>query len=225
MVRLGQIRGPLVAWLLWIALAFASTTLRDKGGAMLLLWLPTAVHVASVYATQRKRWPWLLGTLFTIQVMYSIWRGAPFVPALGIAFANGVEALLCAYLGNRVLGGRAKSPQTFGHVAGLFGAALLGCATGTLISAIFVPSPNFALTFHWFLSSVLAVLAATPALLYIRQLLGFGDQNVRFLEPGRNRGLVLTIGGMLALTALVLASPSRECTPSRGVSIVLALFR
>jgi hypothetical protein len=40
--------------LLWIALAFASTTLRDRGSALLLLWLPTAVHVASVYVTPRN---------------------------------------------------------------------------------------------------------------------------------------------------------------------------
>ena len=128
-----ELRGPLFAALLWIALAFASTTLRDQGGAVLLLWLPTGVHVASIYATPRKRWPLLLGTLFIAQVAYSTWRGLPVVPGLGVAAANAVEALLCAYLGIRVLGGRAKSPQTFAHVAGLFAAAMLGCAVGTLM--------------------------------------------------------------------------------------------
>jgi integral membrane sensor domain MASE1 len=224
-VRIEQLRGPLMAGLLWIALAFASTTLRDKGGAVLLLWLPTAVHVASIYATPRKRWPWLLGTLFAAQVVYSAWRGLPLVPSLGIAFANGLEALLCAYLGIRVLGGRAKSPQTFGHVAGLFGAALLGCSVGSLISAIFVPIPNVAAPFHWFLSSVLAVLTATPVLLYLRQWLGFGDQNVRFWKGGRHRGFLLTVGSMLALAALVLATPMRGLTPILFVAIVFAVFR
>jgi len=223
--RFGQIRGPLVAGLLWIALAFASTTLRDKGGAVLLLWLPTGVHVASIYVTPRKRWPWLLGTLFTLQVIYSTWRGLPIVPGLGIAFANLVEALLCAYLGIRVLGGRAKSPQTFGHVAGLFGAALLGCAVGTAISGMIVPSRGLAQPFHWFLSSVLAVLTATPVLLYLRQWLGFGEENVRFWESGRNRGFMLAVGGMLALAALVLASPVRGLTPVLFVAIVFAVFR
>ena len=225
MVRLGQIRGPLIAGLLWIALAFASTTLRDRGDAVLLLWLPTGLHVASVYATPRKRWPWLLGTLFTMQVLYSTWRGLPLVPASGIAFANGAEALLCAYLGIRVLGGRAKSPQTFGHVAGLFGAALLGCAVGSLISALFVPIPNIAAPFHWFLSSVLAVLTATPVFLYLRQWLGFGDQNVRFWRGGRRHGFLLTVVGMGALGALVLATPVRGATPILFVVIVFAVFR
>ena len=225
MVRIRQLRGPLVAGLLWIALAFASTTLRDKGGAVLLLWLPTGVHVASVYATPRKRWPLLLGTLFIMQVAYASWSGVPLVPALGVSLANGLEAVLCAYLGIRVLGGRAKTPQTFAHVAGLFAAALLGCAVGTLISALFVPSTSIAQPVHWFLSSVLAVLTATPTFLCIRQWLGFGNQDVRFIEAGRRRGFVLAVGGMLALAALVLASPIQGMTPILFVAVVFAVFR
>jgi diguanylate cyclase (GGDEF)-like protein len=220
-----ELRGPLVAALLWIALAFASTALRDRGGAMLLLWLPTAVHVAAIYATPRKKWPLLLGTIFIAQVAYTTARGVPLVPAIGVDFANMVEALLCAYLGIRVLGGRAKSPQTFSHVAGLFGAALLGCAAGTLISAIFVPIRTLGEPLHWFLSSVLAVLTATPVLLYLRHWLGFGDQNVRFWEAGRHRGFMLTVGGMLALAALVLSVPMRGVTPILFVAIVFAVFR
>jgi diguanylate cyclase (GGDEF)-like protein len=223
--RIEQLRGPFVTGLLWIALACASTTLRDTGGAVLLLWLPTGVHVASVYATPRRRWGWLIGTLFTMQVAYSTWRGLPLVPAMGIALGNQVEALLCAYLGIRVLGGRAKSPRTFGHVAGLFGAALLGCTVGTLMSALFVPVHNIAEPFHWFLSSVLAVLTATPVLLYLRLWLGFGDQNVRFWEGGGHRGFLLTVGGLLALGALVLATPVRGFTPILFVAIVFAVFR
>jgi diguanylate cyclase (GGDEF)-like protein len=220
-----QLRGPLVAALLWIALAFASTTLRDEGGAVLLLWLPTGVHVASFYATPRKRWALLLGILFASQAGYSMVRGVPFVPSLGIASGNLIEALLCAYLGIRVLGGRSKSPQKFGHVAGLFGAALLGCAAGTLISALFVPIANLAEPFHWFLSSVLAVLTAAPALLYLRRWLGFGDQNVRFWDAGSHRRFVLAVVGMLGLSALLLASPVRGLTPVLFVAIVFAVFR
>jgi diguanylate cyclase (GGDEF)-like protein len=223
--RTKQLRGPLVAGLLWIALALASTTLRDKGAAVLLLWLPTGVHVASLYVTPRKSWPSLLGILFTMQVIYSTWQGVPLVPALGTAFANGIEALVCAQLGTMVLGGPAKTPQTFSHVAGLFGAALLGCAVGTLISMAFVPTPSVAAPVHWFMSSVLAVLAATPAMLYIRQWLGFGNQAVRFLEPGHSRGFGLTVLAMPLLAALVLISPVRGLIPVLFVGIVFAVFR
>jgi diguanylate cyclase (GGDEF)-like protein len=220
-----QLRGPLVAALLWIALAFASTTLRDKGGAVLPLWLPTAVHVAALYATSRKRWPLLIQTLFTAQFTYTVLRGAPALIALGTASANQVEALICAYLGIRVLGGRAKSPQTFAHVAGLFGAALLGCAVGTLISASFVPSRNLTDPVHWFLSSVLAVLTATPVMLYLRRWLRFGDQNVRMWRGLREREFLCSIAGMLLLGSLVLASPVRGMTPILFVAIVFAVFR
>ena len=223
--RVKQLRGSLLAALLWIALAFASTTLRDRGGAMLLLWLPAGVHVASLYATPRKRWSWLLGILFVTQVMYSIGRGLPLAPAAGIALANLVEAVLCAYLGICVLGGRAKNPQTFGHVAGLFGAALLGCAVGTLMSAAFIPVRNMAEPFHWFLASVLAVLTATPVLLYLRRWLGFGDQDVRFWDAARHRGFLLTVGAMLVLAPVVFASPVQGLTPILFVAIMFAVSR
>jgi diguanylate cyclase (GGDEF)-like protein len=110
-------------------------------------------------------------------------------------------------------------------VAGLFGAALLGCAAGTAISAVFVPSRYTAEPFHWFLSSVLAVLTATPVLLYLRQWLGFGDQNVRFWDTGRHRGFLFTVAAMLALGTLVLASPVHGLTPVLFVAIVFAVFR
>ena len=225
MALIRQLRGPLVAALLWIALAFASTTLRDRGGAVLPLWLPTAVHVAALYATSRKRWPLLIETLFTAQFTYSVLRGAPVLLALGTASANQVEALICAYVGIRVLGGRAKAPQTFAHVAGLFGAALVGCAVGTLISALFVPSVNLTDPIHWFLSSVLAVLTATPVMLYMRRWLRFGDQNVRSWNGARQRGLLLSVAAMLLLGSVVLASPIPGLTPILFVAVVFAVFR
>jgi len=220
-----QLRGPLVAAMLWIALAFASTALRDRGGAVLPLWLPTAVHVAALYATSRKRWPLLLGTLFAAQFTYTALHGAPILLAFGTAFANQVEAVICAYLGIRVLGGRAKSPQTFAHVAGLFGGALLGCAVGTLLTALFVPSTNIAQPIHWFLSSVLAVLTATPVMLYLRRWLRFGDQDVRSWKGDRERELLCSVAGMLLLGSVVLASPLRGLTPILFVAIVFAVFR
>ena len=118
-----QLRGPLTAALLWIALALACTALRDRAGGVLPMWLPTAVHVAALYATSRKRWPLLLGTLFAAQVIYTVALGAPIPLAWGTASANALEALVCATLGIKVLGGRSKSPRTFAHVAGLSGAA------------------------------------------------------------------------------------------------------
>jgi diguanylate cyclase (GGDEF)-like protein len=224
-VRFEQVRGPLVAGLLWGALALASTFVREAGGAVLLVWLPSAVAVASLYATPQRRWPGLIGALFAVELVTSLWRGTPAVSALGFAFANQVEALVCASLGIRVLGGRAKTPQTFQHVAGLFAAALLGWTAGTLLSLPFRAGPGLEQPLRWFLSSVLGVLTATPVLLYVRQWLGFGDQNVRFWERERFRGFVLTVIGMLAVGWVVLSLPVRGLTPVLFVGIVFAVFR
>ena len=225
MVRFEQVRGPLVAGLLWGALALASNLLREAGGAVVLVWIPSAVAVASLYATPRRRWPGVIAALFAVQVLTSLWRGTPAIAACGFAFANQVEAIVCASVGIRVLGGRAKSPQTFNHVAGLFAAALLGCSAGTVISLPFRTGPGFAQPLHWFLASVLGVLTATPMLLYVRQWLGFGDQNVRFWEGERFRGFLLTIAAMLGLGWLVFSLPVHGLTPVLFVAIVFAVFR
>ena len=124
MFRLGQIRGPLIAGLLWSTLALASTALREWGGAVVLIWLPSAIAVAALYVTPTRRWPGLLAALLVAQVATSLLRGTPPVPAFGFALANIVEAVVCTTVGIRVLGGRAKSPQSFDHVAGLFAAAV-----------------------------------------------------------------------------------------------------
>jgi len=220
-----QLRGPLTAALLWIALAFASTALRDWGDAVLPMWLPTAVHVAALYATSRKRWPLLLGTLFAAQVIYTVALGAPIPLAWGTASANALEALVCATLGIKVLGGRSKSPRTFAHVAGLSGAAVLGCAVGTTLSAMFVPVKTLVEPLHWFLSSVLAVLTATPVMLYSRNWLRFGEENVRSWPAARQRGFIYAIAGMLLLGGVVLALPVRGLTPVLFVAVVFAVFR
>jgi diguanylate cyclase (GGDEF)-like protein len=192
---------------------------------VLLVWLPSAVAVASLYATPRRRWAPLLAALFVFQLLSFAALRIPLVPALGFALGNQVEAFICAALGIRVLGERGKSPQTFAHVGGLFAAALLGCAAGALISLPFRAQPSIAELAWWFLSSVLGVLTATPVLLYIRQWLGFGDQNVRLWESGSKSEFLLSIGAMTALALAVMASPIPGMTPVLFVAVVFAVFR
>jgi integral membrane sensor domain MASE1 len=224
-VRLQPLRGPLVAGLLWGALALASTAVRDQGGAVTLIWLPSAVAVASLYATPLRRWPLVVTALMAAQVATYAVRGTPLSSGLAFAFANQVEAVICAGVGIRVLGGRGRTPQTFKHVAGLFVAAVLGCTVGALISAPFSYSPGFDQPLRWFLASVLGVLTATPVLLFLRQRLGIGDQSVRFWRSGGRRGFLFAVAAMVLLGGLVLASPVRGLTPVLFVAIVFAVFR
>ena len=225
MASFEQIRGPLVAGLLWSALALGSTYVRDTGGAVLLLWLPSAVAVAGLYATPSRRWPWLLAALFAFQMATFAYLGMPLERMLGYAFANQVEAVLCAGIGLRVLGGRPRGPETFAHFAGLFAAAVAGCSAGALLALPFRIEPSLAELAWWFLSSVLGVLAATPVLLYQRQWLGFGDQTVRFRSGNSQRGFLLSIAAMFLLAAGVFVSPLPGLMALLVVAIVFAVIR
>jgi diguanylate cyclase (GGDEF)-like protein len=224
-VRLEHLRGPLLAGALWSALALGSVYLRDQGGAVLLLWLPSAVAVASLYTTPVRRWPAVLAALLAAQLLTFWSLGIPPLAVAGFALASQFEAVICAALGIRLLGGRSKSPQTFAHVVGLFVAALVGCAAGALIALPFRAEPSLGELAWWFLTSVLGVLTATPALLYLRKWLGFGDQTVRFWETGRKRGFALSVAAMFALGAWVLASPVKGLLPLLLVAIVFAVIR
>lgn len=225
LVRSDLLRGPLLAALLWSAFAVASAWLRDEGGAVLLIWLPSAVAVASLYATPLPRWKWVVAALALGQVLTFVAKGIPLAIAAGFSAANLVEALICAGIGVRVLGGRERGPQTFGHVVGLFGAAMLGCAAGALLAYPFRGIAGLSELAWWFLASVLGVLTATPVLLYARCWLRFGDETVRTSERMLEPTFVLVVSGMFALGALVLAGPSAALLPVLFVAVVFAVIR
>jgi len=211
-VRFEHVRGALLAGALWSACALASAWLRDTAGATLLVWMPSAVAVASLYTAPPRRWPLQLAALAAAQLATSAFLGLSLFTAVGFMAANVVEALICASLGIRTLGGRAKTPQSFGHIAGLFAAAVLGCALGALIATPFRAEPGLAEFAWWFLSSVLGVLTGTPVLLYLRQRFGFGNQTLRF-HPGEGGGFAVTATTLLALGTAVLASPASSLLP------------
>ena len=224
MVRFKQLRGPLLAGLLWSAFALASAFARDAGHAVLLLWLPSAVAVAALYATPTQRWPAVVAALFAAQVLTSWLLGIRLTSAFGFAFANQVEALICAGIGIRVLGGRANGPQTFRDVVGLFAAAVLGCAAGALLALPFRYEPDLLQLAWWFQSSALAVLTATPVLLYQRRRFGFGEEDVRS-RPARQTGFPLAVAAMLVLGAAVISSPFPWLLPLLFVAVVFAVIR
>ncbi|HEY6815191.1 MAG TPA: diguanylate cyclase [Croceibacterium sp.] len=224
-MRFDLLRGPLLAALLWAAFAVASAWLRDKGGAELLIWLPSAVAVASLYATPVPRWKWVGLALAAAQILAFTGMGIPLVPAAGFAAANLIEALICAGVGIRVLGGRERGPQTFGHVVGLFAAAMLGCAAGALLAFPFRGTSGLLELAWWFLASVLGVLTATPVLLYARSWLKFGDETVRTSERVLEPTFVMVVSALFALAALVFAGPSALLLPVLFVAIVFAVIR
>jgi diguanylate cyclase (GGDEF)-like protein len=220
-----QLRGPLLAGALWSALAFASMYLQESLGAVPLIWLPSAVAVASLYATPERRWPPMLGILACFQIAMSLALGQSIVTAVGFAVASLTEATICATLGIRRLGGRASSPQSFRDITGLFAAAMLGGAAGALIALPFRPDQGLMAFGWWFLSTTLAVLAAAPVLLYARHWIGFGEQDVRFWRKDVNRGFFPTVAAMFGLGVAVFTSPFAALLPLLFVAIVFAVIR
>lgn len=226
--RLAALRGPVVAALLWSALASASMQLRDQGEAVLLIWLPSAVSVAALYATPRRNWWLVLTALAVALVATSTAYGVPLVRALGLAVANAAEATISAAIGLRVVV-RNDTPITFRRIAGLFAAAIAGSATSALLAFPFRAVHGLPELAWWFLASLLGILTGTPLLLYLRQRLGFGDHAVRFRRADGQRGFALTVAALFALSAFVFVSPASVLLPVLlpvlVVAVVFAVIR
>jgi diguanylate cyclase (GGDEF)-like protein/PAS domain S-box-containing protein len=210
---------------MWSAFALASVWLRDALGVFIIVWLPSAVAVVSLHVTPPERWRTLLVTLAVAQFATFLLIGLDLKQSLAFVVANQAEALICASLGLRVLGGRMSSAHNFGHIVGLFAAALLGCSAGALIALPFRTTPGLAELAWWFLASVLGVLAGTPVLLRMRQWLGLDGQSVRFQSGDRYRGFAIAVVLMFLLGTLVFASAQPALLPLLFVAIVFAVIR
>ncbi|MEO7551242.1 MAG: diguanylate cyclase [Croceibacterium sp.] len=194
-------------------------------GATMVLWLPSAVAVAALFATPVKRWPRLLGVLAVCQFL-TLWSqlGDP-VFALGYTLGNQVEAIVCGIVGIKVLGRRKSSPRGVAQVVGLFGGAMLGGAAGALVAFPFHPAANQSELAWRFLGTVLGVLAGTPALLKLRQHFGFGDQRVRIFAYEPKPYFALTITALMVLGVAVLAAPVAGLMPLLLAATIFVVIR
>jgi diguanylate cyclase (GGDEF)-like protein len=215
-----------LAALLWSALALASAQLRDAGGAVLLVWLPSAVAVASLYATPRHRWWAMIAALGAAQLGTFMALGIALLQSIAFAFAGLMEAIICASLALWLLGGRGGEPRGWRHVFGLFGVALLGCSVSTLIAFPSWHHQGWASLGWWFLATVLGVLTTTPVLLRARRWIPIGEDDPDRLRHEVSRpGFKLTIAALFAVGALVLTGPSPALLPVLFVAIVFAVIR
>lgn len=225
MNRLRQLEGPLLAGMTWLALALAELWLRDRGHAVLLIWLPSAVAVASLHACDVRRWPAVLAAIAIAQLILMRIIGVAFGASLGYAAAAVTEAVACTLIGRRVLGGRGQVPSSLRHIAGLFAAALGGSAVGALLVYPFRTATGAAELAWWFLASVLGILVGVPVMLYLRQRLGFGDQRIRVRDDGGKRGLPLAMLAMFALAMVVLEISAVSTLWLLMAALVVAVIR
>lgn len=156
--------------LLWAVLTFATFGLRDGLGAVLLLWVPSAVAVAAYRNTRRRHWPLLSAVFYPAMTGAIVLGGIGWSQAPAFAFASLVQAVICAWLSVRVLGSRTGEVRTVTQVIGLFGAAIGGSLAGAVVAFPFRETQTLADISWWFLANVLAILIVTPLLLRMREL-------------------------------------------------------
>ena len=215
---------PIVAAALWGVAAWFSLALRDGSQGVLLLWLPSAVAVAALASSPRKGWPPILLALVFANFAVSLLRGIPLGNSFGFGMAQVVEASLCVAIGRRVLGSHA-TPQTFRHLAGLFGAALAGSAAGTLVAIPFRIDTGILQYCWWFLATTLGILVGTPMLVYLRQSAGFGGRRSDLRQGARPALIGSILGGFFALSFLVLRSDQPLLVPLIFCALIFAVLR
>ncbi|MGB3796311.1 MAG: diguanylate cyclase [Alteraurantiacibacter sp.] len=208
--------------ILWSAMALACIMLREKLGAVILIWLPAGVIVAALHVTPTKRWPGLALILLSVQVAQLCWFGNPILQSLGYAVASLAQSLVAAQLGKMVLGEKARLPSGFGHVVGLFAAAILGSLAGALIASIFVAGQTTAEFARWFLADVLGILTVTPILLSIRRNLIEQVRGQRFVFE---RSMISFLLACAIFTIIALQVTDIVIKPLLFAGIVLATVR
>ncbi|MEO6041578.1 MAG: diguanylate cyclase [Croceibacterium sp.] len=223
-VQLSDLGGPLLAGATWSAAALASSRLIESG-AVPVVWLPSGVAVAAYFATPKRHWPLLVAVLAAFQFATLLWTTGSLAGAIGYTLDSQAEALVCGSLAIRLIGGRKRSPRTYRHVVGLFAIAMLGSAAGALVALPFRPVDSPAELLWRFLATVLGVLAGAPAVLALRQWLGFGNQQVRVFGFVARPYFGVTLAALAALGTVVLVLPYAALVPLLFVAIMFAAIR
>ena len=162
------IRDVTIGCVLWAALALASLAAREGLGAMLLLWAPAGVLVATLLVVPLRHWLWACAALLPVQAGCVMTVGVPATTALGYSAAALVQGLVCAALSMKVLGHRDRAPRTFTQIAGLLGALFLGCLFGALATWPFRPAAGLLDAATWLMGNVLGILTVAPQLMRFR---------------------------------------------------------
>ena len=225
MSRTRRIFEPVAVGTAWLATATAMLSLRSEQGAVLLIWLPSAIAVASLHACARREWPKLLAAVGAAQLVNCWMLGLSAAATCAFIVAALAEMLITASLGIRALRGQPNGPRRLRHFAMLFGAAVAGASVSAIISLPFRADPSLPEFLWWFLASVLGVLTGVPVLLSLRKRMGIhaaGGDPPRVADA---RDLARFTAALLAVGAVVF---SIEDLPLNGVlvgGIVLITIR
>jgi len=215
---------PLGVGAIWLVAAWFSLALREAGGGMLLIWLPSAIAVAALAGAPRNRWPRILLTVVAAMLVVCALRGIPLTRAAGFALAQAVEAALCVSLGRRALGSH-RVPRTFRHLLGIFLASLAASAVSTLIATPFRVETGLLQNCWWFLATTLGMLVGTPMLVYASQALGRDRKRSDLLQRLPRRTMAGIVAAFFALSWPVLALDALAMVPLVVCALVLTVLR
>lgn len=152
--------------LLWTATALAMFALRDVLGAVLLVWLPSAIASAALFCAQPGQRIGVLIGLVAANVVVALGYNLGFVASLGYAAANVAEAVIVVTIAKWVVGRRPLQMLRLREMAGLMAAALAGSVVGALISFPFRPEPTLIQLGWWVLATSLGTAVCAPILLF-----------------------------------------------------------
>jgi signal transduction histidine kinase len=184
--------------------------------AVSLMWPPNALLLASLLLAPMRQWPWFVLAVLPVHLLTQLSHGIPLLTSAGWFVTNIGEAVLGAYLLQRL-----RSPrelfQTFGGVL-LFLAVAVSAATAltSFFDAAVVVGTGMGqgywdLWCHRFASNSLATLTLVPPIVTI------GSSSVtrfRFVRPVR-----YVEAGLLALAALFVTNLMFARHPSAEASI------
>ncbi|MGE5749661.1 MAG: MASE1 domain-containing protein, partial [Gemmatimonas sp.] len=154
--------------LAYVAAAHVGLAFDPVGGLATLVWPASGIALAALLLGGYKLWPAIAIGAFAANIL----AGAPILGALGIAAGNTAEAIIGAYLVQRVAGFRCELDRVRDVIALVLFAVLLSTVVAASIGAtilamegIVAPSA-FALSWKaWWLGDAIGNLLAAPLIL------------------------------------------------------------
>jgi integral membrane sensor domain MASE1 len=157
----------MVVALLWTACALAMFALRDMAGAVLLVWLPSAIASAALFCCKPWQRAGVVGGLVLANIVVALLYNLGIVAAFGYAAANVSETVIVVTIAKWVVGRRPLQMLRLREMSGLMAAALAGSVVGALISFPFRPEPTMVQLGWWVLATSLGTAVCAPILLFI----------------------------------------------------------
>ncbi|WP_336978128.1 diguanylate cyclase domain-containing protein [Altererythrobacter fulvus] len=190
--------------LVWLASAMASVSLRDAGGAVLLLWLPSALAVSALYVAKRGQRLPVIAALAVGNLVFNAWVGVGFGDSLGYLVANLVEPVVIVTIAHFVIGRRKLEALRLRDMTLLFLGVVLGSLASGIIALPFRPHQDSVQFIWWILTTTLGTTVGAPILLYLHDWLRRRREGERSAAERRPVWLIISMITLFALSWMAL---------------------